>query len=376
MAWRRWIFPVLALALGLLLSEGLCRLLFASPFAVRSIAPGMLYHPRWGVIHEPGSSYRSRNPAEGSDFGMQINSLGFRGPELIEPRGDRSRFVFVGDSFTEGYGVEVQDGLVAQTEQRFRENGLGDEVELVNAGIRGGAPWTYRVQLDRTLSLDPDGVVLVAYDNDLADDFYYSVDWDQLRAGVYGRIAGLPFESRLLEMVAELWVRAKRRWAVARAEALVGGPELRAPSYVFGSGRIQEDPLGFYADPEGWKPHWERSRAHLAEIADRVRARGVRLAIVYIPGPQSGIHGDCCTELYPTAGGKLPGEDSPLRDWLEEFAAERDLPFVDLHARLLQLQREGDRQPVYDLSNGHLNVRGNGLVADLVYEVLQGWVAR
>ena len=105
-------------------------------------------------------------------------------------------------------------------------------------------------------------------------------------------------------------------------------------------------------------------------------AMTLALVLVYIPGPQSGIHGDCCAGIYPVEPGRRPGEASAFGDWLRAFAAERDLPFVDVHAAFLALDAEGDDQPVYEIANGHLNARGNGIVADLVDEALRRSIPR
>lgn len=369
-----WLPPVLALCLGLSVSEGLCRLFFESPFVGRTIATGMLYHPRWGAIHEPGASYRSQNAADKSDFGMSINEQGFRNPTIGNSSDDTFRMIFIGDSFTEGYGVEVQDGLVAQTGLQFEKHLPQANVEVINTGIRGGSPSTYRRQLERYLALDPDGLVLVAFDNDLADDFYYSSDADYIRADAYGLIQRLPFESRLIEMVAELGVRARQQWATKRGEAIVGGMKLRAAEPIYGSGTVDTDPLGFYVHPDLWEPHWQWTRKYLTAIAKESSQRELPLAIVYIPCPQTGIHGDCCSDLYPVAEGKRPGEDSAYRDWLREFASTWDLPFVDVSRTFLELEAAGDEELVFDLSNGHLNARGNALVGELVRMALQDWV--
>jgi hypothetical protein len=334
----------------------------------------MLHHARWGAIHEPGASYQSQNPADESDFSMSINSLGFRNPEIGKARDDTFRMVFMGDSFTEGYGVELEDGLVAQAGRQFEERSPEAKVEVINTGIRGGSPSTYWRQLDRILALDPEGIVIVAFDNDLSDDFHYSSDWDHIRADANRLSQKLPFESRLVQMLAELGVRARRTWAVGRSESIVGGTETRSTEIIYGSGTIATDPVGFYVRPDLWEVHWKWSRGYLEKIADETSERGIELAIVYIPCPQIGIHGDCCAGLYPVAEGKRPGEENPFRDWLEAFAGERQLPFIDVSKAFLALEAEGDSELVYELANGHLNPRGNAIVGELVHERLQRWV--
>jgi hypothetical protein len=305
---------------------------------------------------------------------MEINKFGFRNAEISEKKPDDTfRAAFMGDSFTEGYGVEVDDGIVAKSEKRFRDHHPNTNFEFINAGIRGGAPTTYRRQLDRFLALSPDALALVSYDNDLADDFYDSVYWDNIRGNVYNKIQRLPFQSRLVEMAGELFIRALRTRAVERGEEIVGGPELHATEIVFASGKVEEDPVGFYARPEAWKVHWQWTRERLDDIADTAESRGIKFAVAYIPCPQAGIHGDCCAGWYPLAEGERAGEDNPFRDWLREFTLDRQLPFIDIGAKFLELEAAGDSEMVFELANGQLKVRGNRLFAELLYETPQSW---
>ena len=97
---------------------------------------------------ENGAYFAYPHPRDKTDFGMEINKFGFRNAEISEKKPDDTfRAVFMGDSFTEGYGVEVDDGIVAKSEKRFRDHHPNTNFEFINAGIRGGAPTTYRRQI-------------------------------------------------------------------------------------------------------------------------------------------------------------------------------------------------------------------------------------
>jgi len=370
----KWIAPLVSLLLALLVAEGLCRVFFETTFSSRPMAPGIRYDIRWGPIHEPGADYVSESPTGGQSFRMSINSHGFRNPEIPAASAGRFRIAFIGDSFTEGYGVEFEEGFVALSERALQERVGDSEVETINMGMRGGSPSTYWRQLERTLELSPDGLVLVAYDNDLSDDFHYSYSLDPIRSDVYRAIDWLPFDSRLVETFAEIFVRARYERALSRSEEIVGGQPLRASEWNFGAGTVDADPVGFYARPGLWERHWATSRDYLARIATEVASRGVKFAIAYIPCPQIGIHGDCCQGLYPVAEGKRPGEENVFRDWLRELAAEQDVPFIDVSEKFLELEALGDQELVYLPDDGHLNERGNAIVADVIADRLRGWV--
>lgn len=86
------------------------------------------------------------------------NSLGMRNPEIPteKPKGTK-RILFIGDSFTMGWGVKEEDGFVRLTERL-----LG--VQTINAGFTAAGPSGYYLSLLRDgLPLDPDIVVVGLY---------------------------------------------------------------------------------------------------------------------------------------------------------------------------------------------------------------------
>lgn len=104
---------------------------------------------------------------------VTINSLGYRGREFARTRTPGMlRILFVGDSFTFGYGVDDNETL-----PRCVERALDDafaSVEVINAGFHGYAPAHYELYL-RTegYALEPDVIVPVLYGgNDLSDIHY------------------------------------------------------------------------------------------------------------------------------------------------------------------------------------------------------------
>jgi len=92
-----------------------------------------------------------------------------------------TRVLFLGDSFTYGYGVDDEETIPRLIEKechaRFRN------VEVINAGFHGSSPMQYDLYLRKIgYSLNPDIVVVLLYvGNDLADINYnivtqYAID--------------------------------------------------------------------------------------------------------------------------------------------------------------------------------------------------------
>jgi lysophospholipase L1-like esterase len=105
----------------------------------------------------------------GNYYGVEIrtNTLGMRERELIpvKPAG-RKRVVFLGDSYTLGWGVPYEATFSRQLEQLLNKGDVGTEV--VNMGT-GNYNSTMEVELFKLkgLDLNPDLVVLMYYINDV-----------------------------------------------------------------------------------------------------------------------------------------------------------------------------------------------------------------
>lgn len=99
---------------------------------------------------------------------VTIDSLGFRGSNFTrrKPPG-QVRVVMIGDSFVYGDFVDDDQTLPFQLEQHLR--GTCRDLIVINAGLGGTTIVDEARMLQRTLSLDPDLVVLVYSEHDVED---------------------------------------------------------------------------------------------------------------------------------------------------------------------------------------------------------------
>lgn len=89
----------------------------------------------------------------------QINSLGFRDEEYSLAKGKKFRVVIIGDSFTFGWGVNLQDTWVKHLEKKF--NNIYSDIEVLNLGRSGASPETYEAIAARVVPvLQPDLVII------------------------------------------------------------------------------------------------------------------------------------------------------------------------------------------------------------------------
>lgn len=103
---------------------------------------------------------------------LVTNSLGMRSRE-VEPRppGGAFRILLLGDSFTEGLGLEMADTMGARLETMLNARRCGRGFEVINAGVASYSPILEYVQLKRVgLGLHPDLVLLNFDMTDVHDD--------------------------------------------------------------------------------------------------------------------------------------------------------------------------------------------------------------
>ena len=153
-----------SLAIGL----GVCEIAVRVLVPIRGVGPTITtYDPYYGKALKESFSGQRITP----EFTIRIttNSLGFRGPEL----GPLSRrpVLFLGDSFTLGYGVNDGREFPALVDQSLRERGPGAKIPVVNAGLgnngNGRAVKFLRTEGPR---YNPALVVLQVHDNDFDDN--------------------------------------------------------------------------------------------------------------------------------------------------------------------------------------------------------------
>jgi hypothetical protein len=121
---------------------------------------------------KPLSRCRSRTTEW--DIKFEVNSLGLRDYEYQENKPDGSyRILMLGDSFTEGYGVELDETFSKLLEKKLN-TALDGKIEVINAGVSGYSPILELLYLkNKGLELKPDLVILNYTMTDYYDDWQY-----------------------------------------------------------------------------------------------------------------------------------------------------------------------------------------------------------
>lgn len=150
------LFALLVPLTFMLVAEGIAKRLDATRLG--------LALPRGSVAHWVSGEF---------DVEARINSLGLRGPEVLVERTHAHRIVAIGDSFTFGWGVDLEDTWIRLLEGQLVREGL--DVEVLNVGVPGASPWNYAEYAELVAPiLKPDLVIIGVLQGD---------DISQLRVG-------------------------------------------------------------------------------------------------------------------------------------------------------------------------------------------------
>jgi hypothetical protein len=154
---------VIALLAGLMVSE----LIVRNFIPVRNVGPSFsVYDPFYGKSLKKSFSCRRITP----EFSMTFttNSEGFRGPEIGSLT--RRPILFLGDSFTMGYGVNDGEEFPALVGKALNES-RPDTIKIINGGMgdNGNGRWIKFLRNDAK-RYDPSIVVFQIHDNDFYDN--------------------------------------------------------------------------------------------------------------------------------------------------------------------------------------------------------------
>lgn len=323
-------------------------------------------------------------------YSFATNSLGMvdARPRRIDPQANQCRYLLIGDSFTEGFGVGWDNSFAGILARRWRING----VDVLNAGVVSYSPTLYYRRI-RHLIEDVKlqfGAVLAMIDiSDISDEWRsYDLDADGNVVPI-GRVwqvrpmrepnwrdylrFWVQDNSVIAQLVKDLRQKLRQpRRQPAEDEPLppplphrppirpplgdieVPAPLANAPSPPGGwGGTLASDSARWTIEEAAWAAWGRNGLLVAAERMDRLlallAARDIRLTVAVYPWPDQIFAGD---------------RDSVQRVFWREWARSRGVDFVDLFPPFF----EGD-DPLETIrryfipGDIHWNAAGHALIA-------------
>jgi lysophospholipase L1-like esterase len=327
---------------------------------------------------------------EGLDYQhlFLTNSQGLRYSEIpLEPSPDELRVFVVGDSFTEGAGVNADKRFTNLLEDDFSK--AGKKTKFINGGLSGVSPLEYgRIFFNVGLKYHPNALLICLYANDVINtDVTHTpamVHDIYLEATGGERILHIlwPHVQTMLRQRIEL--KRKREAAeikdfvavVARAAMELGIPpeQCKLNAHLVANGLLQPYYWERSIDlpDENAQAKFKTMIALLDTLIAGARERGITPALVYIP---SSFQYDPLTfdprvinvqrSSGVTVHERWLTETSVVQRKLAVWAQSEGLPYLDLTPAL---RREVRGRRLELALDGHWNAEGHKVAAKLMAE--------
>ena len=353
---------IVAAFLCLLVLEGAMRVVHPMPMSC------CVYDTSLGVVHPPNHHYFFTSSNE-FYTDVAINSKGIRDYEYDYEKPEGTfRILVIGDSFTQGWGVELEQAYSKRLEEMLNEgaggSNSGTRFEVINAGVPAYGTceeWVYLAK--EGVKYNPDLVILGYYLNDVRDAVkepaasICTVGDGVLRAGQLEPSLALSIRSYLGSHSHLYTLVAHTKFA------LIDSKKRNTRGETIETSRFKYRP----EDGEELAEAWQKTEKLLLAIKDASEGSGAELAIVLIPLKEHVDDGRFmeALELYGL------GEDEvdmtyPNRR-LEEFAWQNELEMLDL---LPAFKEKNSGNTFYYDVDVHWRPGGHELAAEEIYSFL------
>lgn len=335
----RILFPSLCLALIAVLAAALGEVLarqlhlsktWASYIDRRAIMRAFDDIDRVGFTRVPNASFVAAR-----DIVFHINDLGFRDANR-SPGSAKTRVSFLGDSVTEGFGVEIGDRFSELVGEKL--NSHDGDFESMNFGVSANATVDQlEILKDHVLQFSPRIVVLQVCKN----DFERNGRLHSTKTG--DRDTALPSVAEDVEPEQAWWIR---RYLQSNSAFYLFLAERY--NYIKLSWNIPSEilPTGETVSAEEWRITFD----YLREMDTICREHDARLMVTYIP-----------LEVEVLIKEKRLG--TTISQGVEEFCVRNDI----LHVNTIDELRSHDSKHELYLDDCHLSILGHELVAQRLH---------
>ena len=300
---------------------------------------------------------------DGIPRGTEVNSMGYRGKELLPASPDRTRIWVVGDSFTFGVGVKSSATYPALLEDQL----LASEpqpVEVINAGVSGR--WVDEYYLDlkhRGIALEPEIVLVGIYmRNDLdgpdaRDHTWPEVDSEGLPLRIHSKAISI-------EDGYEVKTIRKTRWKLPLVR------DSHVAQLLYDGGKVIDQQIRGRSVKNS---HLYENR-YEPEAADAVKRVEILLRGMKALTDESGAHLIVLLfpgrdQVYPQKYEALTGLDleKPQRELLA-FLKSEGIDTIDL---LPTLRASAAKPALFFVDDDHWDVGGHAVVAETIADHLR-----
>jgi len=297
---------------------------------------------------------------------FRTNSQGLRGArEFSFERGEATRMVVVGDSFTWGYGVNDEDVYVSKLAE------LLPKVEIINLGVTAYGP-SQELEYFKSegIRYRPDIVVLSFCLNDIEEYEYKSVKNGIVRSAIH--VGGEESSGNWKGWMSErIYLYSFIMDRINTSKALVNLLVQLGIKGELGGYEALDINLrpSLKQYPIELEEQWESTKSKLRMIRDIANDQKTRLVLVLIPSrqsiePTSFAHTIAYTKYEPNDFDL----DKPYR-LLEQFALDEQIEVINPVAAFVRASEVGNK--LYLTNDSHFTPAGHELFAKEITTYLQ-----
>lgn len=368
----RWIPPLLVLSITSLL----CLLVLEA--VVRIVEPKKVLREHFErpdpVFHHrfvPNASGRYKQLEFNVSY--SINAIGLRDREISmnKPEGTK-RVLLLGDSFTEGNGVEAKDAFPARLQALVDAAGLSTRWEVLNAGEGSYSPLLEYLLLEKQLTdLEPDSVILNLDLSDVYDDIQYTKFATFDASGKPVAVRGEPERKPgpwYVEATYSLKDFLKEHTRLYNFSRRRVAPLLMARPDASGDVRVDKYAMIRDGYDHGNGSDWSLTFGYIERIRDLLAVRGIPLWLTVYPyahqiSPREWHDGRVFwsfeqNRVYTTAPQKQ----------VEELGRSRGIPVINMTDDFLE--RSKKEFPLYFAYDGHFLPAGHAVAAEAIFREL------
>lgn len=282
------------------------------------------------------------------NVGFRTNSQGLRNDEIGDRKG--YRILFLGDSFTCGYGVEKNEEFTDLLEKRLN-------VDIINCGVIGfDIPHQVRYYKTQGKLLKPD---LVVYAMFLSNDIIGCLKWETDPNGAF--ISKTGYSPVFITTRIKLLNLLKAFIYTYRIRHLPISDWVPYPEHL----EICRKELSPSA-----RDTYERAKVLIRGLRDEVEASGADLLVVMF-SDRNVVEDEANLKYRAKTADfdRIYELDQPERI-MSTYLSDIGVKHVDLNPMLKDYYKK-DGRPLYYRLDGHLTVLGHKVVADILYPILK-----
>lgn len=315
---------------------------------------------------------------------VETNDQGFRQKKITQYEG-----IVLGDSFSEGWGVE---------EQYIYVNQLNDKLEpskkLLNLGMHGSSPILFALQLEHFIKrYSPKKVIIQLFDNDLDDNEKLERFIEQKEGYIVAGIkknwmvyilsekfANLVKESTLYRLFQRIIKSIKKEAAPILYYKIGKEPKIKQITHQeallkFGKLASLENKIktayngqfAFYEEfkTELWQTRFKKNESYLQQIISICKKNNVSLHFLYIPAKEFFAKGGITGKINGF-GVKEYNAQNPFFQQIERICIQNNLQCIYGNELLFNQNPED----LYFPFDAHLNSQGHKILSNEIYNKL------